>query len=329
MPIPPLLTIKSDNIPEAHYKLIKSVWINGVSKRTPYDRKEDGEYIDPPSKDAQACIVIDNLLNEPRFPVLSFCERGKYILEILGYKDQLVLPPHKIYEGVMNGNLGHQWPYAYSQRLNSYPIGPNYINPEDHSPYNSGWTSDQVENIIERLTEDYNSRRAVITTRCPTIDVLLKEDIPCLGEIHFRCWDVENDELSLCVTTIWRSRDLLKAWADNVVALSFWFEKIAGKLTQKIGKKVSVGKYTEFVNSLHIYGQDFSKLKSENGKDFFETFKLPKHYVGRSWNTEKALELEVIPQMEEILSEEIWKFSEFQKEDIRKEIERLRRKINV
>lgn len=314
----PLITIKADSVPEAHYKSIFSIWEEGLSKRTQYDRKDpDGNYIDPPSKDAQAVIRINNLFNEPMFPVLSFCERGKYILEILGYKDNMVLSPESILNGVANNNLGTEWPYSYSQRINAFPIGSKYINPS--YPLRIS----QIENIIERLSEDFNSRRSVVTTRCPTLDIFLKEDLPCLGEIHFRCFENESKILELAVTTIWRSRDLFKAWADNVVALSFWFKKISEKLSIELNREVILGAYTEFNNSLHIYGQDFAKVEGdvEKGrKSFFDKFPTIESYVEKSWDSAKTLELEIIPQMKEILTETTWNFNPKQIDNIKKEI---------
>jgi len=303
----PTLFIKAESIPEAHYKAIKSVWENGIEKRTQYDRKENGAYIDPPGKDSQTLIEIDNPFSQPRYPPVSFCERGKYILEILGAKNKLVIPREELLKGIDENNLDTRWPYAYNQRLSAYPTASGEVN--------------QIDKIIERFVDNMDTRRGVATTRAPEIDSYLKEDIPCLGEVHFRSFEGEEGYL-LNMTTIWRSRDLFKAWPDNTLALTYFGRKVANKLEERLGKKVVLGKYLDFSNSLHIYGQDFAQIQGdENGKKgFFDVFPDIDSYVERSMDSEMARDYEVIPQMKKLVGESFWNFSEEEKQDINDEI---------
>ena len=91
----------------------------------------------------------------------------------------MVIPREEILRGTKEGDLDTRWPYTYHQRLSAYPTAIGKVN--------------QIENIIERLADDMNTRRAVMTTRAPEIDVTLKEDIPCLGEVQFRCFEDEKN----------------------------------------------------------------------------------------------------------------------------------------
>lgn len=310
----PTLFVEAQSIPEAHYKAVEAVWNRGIEKRTQYDRVDSsGEYIDPPGKDAQVLIKINDPFSEPRYPPLSFCERGKYILELLGVKDNLVIPMDEILKGVDESQLGTEWPYTYHQRLETYPTNEGLVN--------------QIDSVVERFTEDINTRRAVMTTRCPVIDTKLKEDIPCLGEVQFRSLETEDGTLVLNMTTLWRSRDLFKAWPDNVVAVTYLGRRIVETIGERIGRKVEFGSYTDYSNSLHIYGQDFSHIESDEEKGrkgFFEVFPDAESYVKRSWDSETARDLEVVPQMEAILDEAQWKFTDREIAEIKQEIELLK-----
>lgn len=311
--IVPTLFIEAESVPEAHYKAIEAVWNHGAEKRTQYDQKDSrGNYLHPPSKDAQVLIKIQNPFSQPRFPAVSWCERGKYILEILGVKDHLVLPREEIFKGIDESHLGTQWPYSYHQRLDASPTATGKIN--------------QIENVVKRLEEDLNTRRAVMTTRVPEIDTLLKEDIPCLGEVHLRCFEDENGEYAMNMTTVWRSRDLFKAWADNVVAITYLGRELAHEIGKRTGKNIRFGGYTDFSNSLHIYGRDFMAIegsKEKGKKPFFEVFPTVESYIKRSMDSETARELEVLPQMKALLGEEIWKFTEKERAIVEAEIKAL------
>ena len=307
------LVVKADSIPEAHYQAVRAVWLYGLEKRTQYDRKnKDGNYIDPPGSDAQVLIHVRNPFSQPRYPPVSFCERGKYILEVLGVKNHLVIPREELLTNFEEGK-DKRWPYAYSQRLIEHPVQSGVIN--------------QVENVIERIVKDINTRRAVMTTRSPEIDTKLNEDIPCLGEIHFRCFENNDKEYVLNMATCWRSRDLFKAWPDNVLALTYLGRKIAEEIGRRTGIKTSLGGYTDFSNSLHIYGQDFSQIRGDTAigkKGFFDVFPTLHSYLERAMDSKTAREVEIIPQMKELLSEtEQWKFPEEKISLINKEIKLL------
>jgi thymidylate synthase len=61
----------------------------------------------------------------------------------------------------------------------------------------------------------------------------------------------------------WRSRDLYKAWFMNVYALTDLQRIIAEKISHRIGQPVTVGRYVDISDSLHIYGHDFGQVAKE------------------------------------------------------------------
>jgi thymidylate synthase len=296
----PTLHVVGQSIPQAHYRAMKAVWEHGLAIRTEYDRKDaSGNYIDPPSRDARVLIEVADPFSEPRYPPVSFCEIGTYIAEILGAKDHLVLPMATLKEAIGGELSAHQWPYTYHQRLFAHPDL-------------DGSTIDQVALAVERVAQTPYTRRAVATTSVPNLDPFLKEDVPCLREIQLRCPQDAMGNLVLNVSSAWRSRDLFKAWPDNVVGLTFLFQMLARQIEQRSGRKVRMGSYADYSFSLHIYGQDFKQVggDAQRGlKSFFETFDEAA-YLERSLNSEDARDLLVLPQLRELITvrKDEWRF---------------------
>lgn len=294
----PVLAVRANSIPEAYFKAMKAVWEKGCRIRTEYDRKDSqGNYIDPESRDARVLVEVKNPFAQPRYPPTSFCEIGKYIAEILGAKDHLVVPLEKLRQGLESGVIDTKWPYTYHQRFTGYPL-------------QDGSTVDQVEQVLKRVAKTPFTRRAVATTRVPEVDPFLKEDLPCFGEFQLRMPENSKGDYVLNMTTAWRSRDLYKAWQDNVIAVTFWQQVMAKKLEELTGKKVKVGSYADFSYSLHIYGQDFSAVggDSEKGiKSFFDRVNN-KTIKKLSKTSEEVKDTRVIPELEELINEEYWHF---------------------
>ncbi len=291
----PFLNVQAKSVPEAYYKALEAVHNHGMSIRTQYDRKNpDGTFIDPPSKDAKVAIMIEDPFAQPRFPALSYCERGKYIAEFLGSKDHMVVPYQKLVEMVKGGKEfeATQWPYCYHQRLTAYPRA-------------DGTTINQLELMLDKLAKDPISRRAVAITCVPEIDLYMAADAPCLREIQLRAPENEKGQLVLNMHAHWRSRDLYKAWGDNVIGITNLQAMLAARLAEKTGREVIVGPYTETNGSLHIYGQDYLQKKAG---EFFTKFPTAESFVAKAWTSEKALEAEILPQLEEHLNETTWNF---------------------
>ena len=297
----PTLHVVGDCIPQAYYRAIKAVWENGLAIRTEYDRKDaSGKYIDPPSRDARVLIEVKDPFAQPRYSPISFCEIGTYIAEIMGAKDYRVVPFDQLEQAVHGEFSAQEWPYTYHQRLFAHPDA-------------GGSIVDQMALAVERIVQTPYSRRAIATTAVPNLDPYLKEDIPCLREVQLRCPEDADGNLVLNMNTTWRSRDLYKAWGDNLIAITFMQQVLAKQIEDRGGKPVRVGSYADYACSLHIYGQDFGAVggSAERGlQSFFDTFDED-GFVARSLTSEMAKDMLVLPQMHDLISErqiEQWHF---------------------
>jgi hypothetical protein len=291
----PAFHIEARSIPEAYYDALKAVHFGGATLRTQYDRRNaDGSYVDPPGKDAKVSILIRDPFAQPRFPALSYCERGKYIAEFLGAKDHLVVPYRELLKMVHAGEEfeATQWPYCYHQRLAAYPRS-------------DGTTIDQLEVLLDKIAQDPISRRAVATTRVPEIDLFMAADMPCLSEIQLRAIEDGQGRLVLNLHAVWRSRDLYKAWGDNLIGITNLQARLAARLAQKTGREVRVGPYSEMCGSLHLYGQDY---KTKGMDKFFGRFPDSESFVRRARTSEQVRDGEIIPQLQDLLGETTWKF---------------------
>ena len=108
------------------------------------------------------------------------------------------------------------------------------------------------------------------------------------------------------MNTAWRSRDLFKAWPDNVIGITFLQSALARDIQKKAGRKVRVGSYADYSFSLHIYGQDFALVGGDPEKgirSFFDNFD-EESYIGRSFRSDDAAEMLVVPQLKGLLSED-------------------------
>ena len=185
-----------------------------------------------------------------------------------------------------------EWPYCYHQRLAAYPRS-------------DGSTVDQLEAMLDKLAKDPISRRAIATTRVPEVDLFMAADMPCLGEIQLRTIEDGKGRLVLNLHAHWRSRDLYKAWGDNLIGITSLQARLAARLAEKTGRAVLVGPYSEANGSLHLYGQDY---QSKGMDRFFERFPTAASFVARSRTSEEVRENEILPQLEMLMTEETWNF---------------------
>ena len=115
------------------------------------------------------------------------------------------------------------------------------------------------------------------------------------------------------MSTMWRSRDLYKAWGDNVVAITFLQQVLADRIGREVGEQVRVGSYADYSSALHIYGQDFAAVGGNSDKglqSFFETFDEDT-FIARSLTSEMARDMLVLPQLRDLLTDrqiEQWGF---------------------
>lgn len=266
----PVLSIIGETIPQAYEKAIKEVWEKGVSVRTEYDRPDD-----PPSRDATVIITVENPFGQPRFH-RSFADGlgglSEYVMEVVhGAHDHWVKPREEILKGTESTDT--RWTYTYHGRLFEYEIEDEIVN--------------QVDYIVKKLSETGYSRRAQAVTWNTKLDPPT-DDPPCLQRIWGRLIEDDQGDLVFNMNTHWRSRDLFKAWFENVIALTTLMRKIAERISEETSREVRLGRYVDISDSLHIYGSYFRELEgdAERGiKSFFELLES-RSFEERTWSSE-------------------------------------------
>ncbi len=280
----PVISITANCLPEAWEKAVLAVWDKGLQIKTQYDKPED-----PPSRDATVMVAVSNPFNEPR--IHKNFPGGPEELE--AYRQEVV---NGIHDHWIDPAAG-KWTYTYHERLFAYSPVEDIRNPKSPKPFRK---VNQIQYIIDYLSEVTHTRRAQAITWMPTADPQT-DDPPCLQRIWCRLIEGDNGEMSLNMNTHWRSRDLYKAWFMNVYALTDLQRTIAGKISEKIGRPVGVGRYVDISDSLHIYGSYFNDASREIEK----MRKSP--FTERAWeSTHAAFEMMTAEAREKLAQDPDW-----------------------
>ena len=266
----PFIAIEERTIPEAFETAMKRVWNEGTRLKTEYDRPGD-----PPSRDATAAICIREPFGQPRFH-RCFADGlgglGEYVQEVIhGAHDYWIKPAEEIAKGDKSRDT--HWTYTYHERMFDYRTEDKVVN--------------QIQYIIDKLAQSGHSRRAQAITWNPKVDPFTY-DPPCLQRIWGRLSEDDNGCLYFNMNTHWRSRDLYKAWFENIIALTTLMKKIAGAISGKIGREVKIGRYVDMCDSLHIYGSYFEQIEvatREGVKGFFDML-MSRPFEDRTWTSD-------------------------------------------
>ena len=259
----PTVTVAAECLPEAWEKAVLAVWQNGAEVKTEYDKPSD-----LPSRDATAIITVANPFNEPRihrnFP---------------GGPEELEAYRQEVCDGIHDhwiDPVAGKWTYTYHERLFAYNPTNDLRNPKANKPFSA---VDQLEYVVDKLSETFHTRRAQAITWMPTADPA-PDDPPCLQRLWFRILRDETGEAVLNMNSHWRSRDLYKAWYMNVYALTDLQRIIAERIAGRTGRAVKVGRYVDITDSLHIYGSYFDEAKPELDK------MVQGNWQERSWDSD-------------------------------------------
>lgn len=265
----PVIVLTAGCLPQAWEKAVLAVWDKGIDVRTQYDKPDD-----EPSKDATVVITVTNPFAEPR--IHKNFPGGPAELE--AYRQEVV---DGIHDHWIDASAG-KWTYTYHERLSAYcPVG-DLRDPTSPKPFEK---INQIEYIIDTLAQTNYNRRAQAITWMPIADTKT-DDPPCLQRIWCRLTVNETGQMSLNMNTHWRSRDLYKAWFMNVYALTDLQRMIAEQISERIGQPVSVGRYVDISDSLHIYGSYFEDVSGEVQK------MRNSHFTERAWeSTHPAFEM--------------------------------------
>jgi len=280
----PVISITADCLPEAWEKAVLAVWDNGFEVKTQYDKPKD-----PPSRDATVMITVTDPFNEPR--IHKNFPGGPEELE--SYRQEVV---NGIHDHWIDPAAG-KWTYTYHERLFSYCPVEDIRNADSPKPFRK---VNQIQYIIDYLSQAGHSRRAQAITWMPTADPVT-DDPPCLQRIWCRLLANPAGRLSLNMNTHWRSRDLYKAWFMNVYALTELQKIIAEGIAKNKGEPVSVGRYADISDSLHIYGSYFDEVAPEIEKMRQSSFRE------RAWeSTHPAFEMMTLETREKLAQDPDW-----------------------
>ena len=108
----------------------------------------------------------------------------------------------------------------------------------------------QIEKIIELLTFDPNSRRAVININVPNARVIETKDEPCTIALQFL-----NRDGKLHCTAIMRSNDI---WFGTPYDWAFFIE-LQKVIADRLG--LGYGTYTHFATSFHAYERNMAEIQ--------------------------------------------------------------------
>ena len=280
----PVISITADCLPEAWEKAVLAVWDNGFEVKTQYDKAED-----PPSKDATVMVTVNEPFSEPR--IHKNFPGGPEELE--SYRQEVV---NGIHDHWIDPAAG-KWTYTYHERLSAYCPVEDIRDAGSPRPFRK---VDQVKYMIDCLSQAGHSRRAQAITWMPTADTVT-DDPPCLQRIWCRLLENETGGLSLNMNTHWRSRDLYKAWFMNVYAMTDLQKIIAEAIAEKTGLPVTVGRYVDISDSLHIYGSYLNEVAPEVEKMRQSSFRE------RAWETtHPAFEMMTLEAREKLAQDPDW-----------------------
>ena len=280
----PVISIVAECLPEAWEKAVLAVWDQGYEVKTQYDKPGD-----PPSKDATVMIAITDPFNEPR--IHKNFPGGPEELE--AYRQEVVDGIHDHWIDPAAG----KWTYTYHERLFAYSPVENLRDAKARKPFA---TVNQIEYIIDSLSEAGHTRRAQAVTWMPTADPET-DDPPCLQRVWCRLAEDSDGQLRLHMNTHWRSRDLYKAWFMNVYALTDLQRTIAQKIAIRRGEPVLVGRYVDISDSLHIYGSYFREVAPQIEKMRAGPF------TERAWeSTHPAFEMMTLEAREKLAQDPDW-----------------------
>lgn len=215
--------IEKDTIGEAHEAIIKEIIIDGFVQPTKH-----GITFEYPG-------AISVLINKPfQEPIKS--KGYNFPLEGMKIYAQQLLTVNQTDFDYNCGNRWKDYPYIY---LMPNDFIKNSVNVKGDG---SGLGFNQLQRlVIDELKKDKTSRRAVITSLVPPLDVY-KEHIPCISFLQFM---IRNNKLNLTVYI--RSNDMLSAWGSDAYALSQVMKYVSEQLSVECS-------YLEIISvSAHIY----------------------------------------------------------------------------
>jgi thymidylate synthase len=245
----PVLSVEGRSLAEAYENALVSLYEKGTKFRTQYDKPGD-----PLSLDCTMNITITEPESDPMIHMAfpgGIEDLKEYVLELKGFKDHWVKN--------MNDTADTRWEYTYHGRLEKYGIWKELM---DGSSVNKGpFEINQIETVIDKLSEQPFTRQAQMITWMPNVDTDCY-DPPCLQSLWYRIIEDEDGIYWLNCNVRFRSND---AWGANFMNMfgfiQFNREIIARGVAEKTNKTVKLARLNWHADSYHIYGKDIKAAK--------------------------------------------------------------------
>ncbi|MDD3086768.1 MAG: thymidylate synthase [Patescibacteria group bacterium] len=225
----PHVQVVSRSLGRGWEESVKACWDYGVRIPTQYDKVGD-----PYSRDIALSLTILDPFAQPRLH--RDLPGGFEDLEI--YRREVLDGVHDHWVDPESG----KWQYTYHERLFAFSC------PGLDEPVN------QIEYVIDALTEAPHTRRAQATTWKPWEDAGI-DDPACLQSFWFRIF---GDRLVMRCRI--RSNDAYKAALMNIYAFTELQKLVAERVSERLGRLIRVGQYDHIADSFHIYGSYFEEF---------------------------------------------------------------------
>ncbi len=245
----PVISVEGLSLAQAYEQALVGLYEKGTRFRTQYDKPEDPLSLD--------CTMNITILEPESDPVIHMAFPGgiedlkEYVLELKGFKDHWVKN--------MNDNADTRWEYTYHGRLEKYGIWKELM---DGSSVEKGhFKINQIERVIDKLSEQPFTRQAQMITWMPNMDTDCY-DPPCLQSLWYRILEDENGTYWLNCNVRFRSNDAWGASFMNMFGfIQFNREIIAKGIADKTHKNVKLARMNWHADSYHIYGKDIKTAK--------------------------------------------------------------------
>jgi len=236
----PVIYVPATCLAEAVHKSILACHDEGRRVETP--KQKPGMTL---GYDADMIVRIEIPDSEPKicFPGYYEDERGtiQYILEVTH-------GIHNHWKKNPNDPNDTKWGYTYNER---------FVN--------------QIPFILARIKKDWDDKKRIsgrdyqfVTWRADEDIILEQEDPPCLQRGQFRFVQDSRGDIVMGYITDWRSRDLLKAWNENIVGQIELMKLFRDKVSNMLGIPIKLGSYIDRSSSLHLYGLYVDRDDLEN-----------------------------------------------------------------
>jgi len=245
----PVITVSGKSLAETYEKALINLYEKGTRFKTQYDKPGD-----PLSIDCTMNMTIEEPETDPMIHMAfpgGIDDLKEYVLELKGYKNHWVKN--------MNDKNDTRWEYTYHGRLKDYGVWKDLV--EGKSTEVGPFKVDQIESVINKLSEQPFTRQAQMITWMPNLDNECY-DPPCLQSLWYRILEDEEGIYWLNCNIRFRSNDAWGASFMNMFGfIQFSKEVIAAGIAEKTGKTVKLGRLNWQADSYHIYGKDIQAAK--------------------------------------------------------------------